>query len=105
MVRFSGRRADGGQACEQERKERSSRPAAGEMEPQAADRTLHAGPELEQAQPHLGQGGRSQLGAVHQRAAKEHRQVVGQGVELETKGIGPVEGRTVKEVILLHKPG
>ena len=89
MVRISGRRADGAQACEQERKQRSSGPAAGEMEPQAADRAMHAGPELEQAQPHLCHGGTGQVGAVQQQAAKKHQQVVGYSVELETKGIPP----------------
>ena len=54
LVRVSGRRADSAQACEQNRKQRSSGPAAGEMEPQVADRAMHAGPELEQAQPQSG---------------------------------------------------
>jgi hypothetical protein len=33
LVRVSGRRADSAQACEQDGKQRSSGPAAGEMEP------------------------------------------------------------------------
>ena len=53
---------------------------------------MHTGAELEQAQPHLRQGGTGQLGAVQQQTAKKHQQVVGHRVELETKGIGAVNG-------------
>ena len=46
---------------------------------------MHAGAELEQAQPHLCQGGRDQLGGVQQQAAEG-------GVTLFCSGSGPFAG-------------
>jgi hypothetical protein len=99
-------RTDGRQALEHRAAQRLTRPAAGQVAPQAADRATHAGAELQQVQAHLLDGGAGEFGAVAHQPAQQRQQVVGPAVELKPASVGavsragePVGGEVVFELL------
>src|SRR3990172_2147319 len=74
------------------------------MKPQAASGALKAGADFEQLEPQGFHPSLSELGSSKDVETKQHQQLVGQGMELESKGIGAVAvtGEPVGEKIALE---